>query len=77
MPSEASERVHNEHNVYILGAGFSFDASGIPLVDNFMRTMAEAPEWLSKRSGRQDEIDALVAVLNFRRKAASAAYRAA
>jgi hypothetical protein len=75
MASEAPDRVYHDHNVYILGAGFSRDAAGLPTVDEFMRAMAETPEWLANQDGRQGEIDAIRDVLNFRRKAASAAYR--
>ncbi len=75
MASETPDRVHNDHNVYILGAGFSYAAAGIPPVDGFMRAMTEAAEWLATQDGRKAEIDAIRAVLDFRRKAASAAYR--
>lgn len=75
MASEAPDRVHNDHNVYILGAGFSYAAAGIPPVDGFMRAMTEAAEWLATKDDRKAEIDAIRAVLDFRRKAASAAYR--
>lgn len=33
--------IHNDRNVYILGAGFSADA-GMPLVLGFMNTMRDA-----------------------------------
>jgi hypothetical protein len=75
MASEAPDRVHNDHNVYILGAGFSYAAAGIPPVDGFMRAMTEAPEWLATQFDREAEIDAIRTVLDFRRKAASAGYR--
>jgi len=62
---------HNDHNVYILGAGFSCEA-GYPLVRNFMDKMREAAGWQKDHGKETKEIEA---VLKFRLEAASAAYR--
>lgn len=64
---------HNDHNVYILGAGFSAEA-GLPLIGNFMHMMRETPEWLASQQARSREIEAIAHVLKFRRDAAGAAY---
>lgn len=65
--------LNNDHNVYILGAGFSADR-GLPLISNFMDAMRDAREWLAEK-GRGQEADAISKVLDFRLTAASAAYR--
>src|SRR5260221_8861747 len=62
------------HNVYILGAGFSFDG-GIPLVKDFLSRMADSVDWLY-RNGRTQEAEAIGRVFEFRLRAAGAAYRA-
>ncbi len=62
------------HNVYILGAGFSVDG-GIPLVKDFLQRMADSVEWLYKE-GREREAEAVNNVFSFRLRAAGAAYRA-
>jgi hypothetical protein len=62
-----------DHNVYILGAGFSSDG-GMPLVSNFLERMAEAVSWLLEHE-RDDEAKAVGAVFAFRLRAAGAAYR--
>jgi len=62
----------NDHNVYILGAGFSREA-GLPLISDFLLHMRDSHEWL-KQCGRNSEADAVARVLAFRLKAASAAY---
>lgn len=59
----------NDHNVYILGAGFSSEA-GYPLVHNFMDKMREAA--LTKQGLERRELEA---VLRFRKEASAAAYR--
>ena len=59
-----------DHNVYILGAGFSVEA-GYPLVRNFMDLMREA--YLTKKE--ESDRKSLKKVLNFRQKVSSAAYR--
>ena len=66
--------LETDHNVYILGAGFSADA-GMPLVRGFMPRLREAADWL-KEQGRTTELKAVQDVLEFRKTAASAAYRA-
>src|SRR6266436_1423071 len=73
MEDEAEDLpLQNDHNVYILGAGFSFEA-GLPLINNFLVRMRDSHEWL-KAQGRLAEADAVQKVLEFRLKAASAAY---
>ena len=59
----------NDHNVYILGAGFSAEA-GYPLTNNFMYKMREAA--LSKQDTERSELEA---VLRFRKEASAASYR--
>lgn len=65
--------LYNNHNVYILGAGFSVDR-GLPTIKNFMIVMRDAHEWLESQN-RTLEANAIKAVLDFRLDAASAAYR--
>lgn len=65
--------ISNDHNVYILGAGFSFDA-GIPLVTAFMNRMRDAHPWLVSEK-RDAEARAVEQVLAFRLASASAAHR--
>jgi hypothetical protein len=65
--------LHNDHNVYILGAGFSAER-GLPMVKDFMFKMRDALDWLDHQK-RKDEIEAIRKVLEFRGGAASAAYR--
>ena len=36
---------YNDHNVYILGAGFAAEA-GLPLIKDFMNRMRDAAAWL-------------------------------
>lgn len=69
----AAAEYHNDHNVYILGAGFSA-LRGVPVVRDFMSRMREAPEVL-RSQGRDQEADAVGAVLRFRQEAMAAAYR--
>jgi hypothetical protein len=64
--------LHNDHNVYILGAGFSCDA-GMPLINDFLERMRNAHEWLVDKN-RLREAYAVEKVLNFRRDAESATY---
>jgi hypothetical protein len=64
--------IHNDHNVYILGAGFSYDA-GMPLIGDFLLRMRDSHDWLEKQ-GMKSEAEAVSKVLDFRLKAASAAY---
>ena len=68
-----SPEIFNDHNVYVLGAGFSFDA-GLPLVNDFLDRMRESPRWLEE-NGFEREAKAVASVLDFRLKSAAAAYR--
>ena len=67
-------KTYNDHNVYILGAGFSQEA-GLPLIRNFMNRMRVAVAWLEEQGGNEHEVDAISRVLAFRLKAAAAAHR--
>ena len=64
--------VHTNHNVYILGAGFSKNA-GMPVLKDFLNEMRSSVNWL--KAGRRSELDATRKVLLFRKSAASAALR--
>lgn len=66
-------KLHNNHNVYILGAGFS-RFSGLPLIGDFMMKMRDALEYHANL-GHKRECGAIEAVLSFRLKSSSAAYR--
>ena len=66
-------KLQNNHNVYILGAGFSADR-GLPVIKNFMHVMRDAHQWLESQ-GRSKEANAIRSVMEFRLDAASAAYR--
>src|SRR5258706_13205582 len=68
----SSMELKNDHNVYILGAGFSREA-GLPLISDFLVHMGDSHEWLTAHS-RQSEADAGARVRKFRLQAASAAY---
>ena len=74
MTNETSLKIplQNDHNVYILGAGFSCHA-GLPLISDFLLRMRDSHDWLIKQ-GRDREADAVAQVLQFRLNAASAAY---
>lgn len=61
------------HNVYILGAGFSVDG-GIPVVKDFLERMADSVDWLESQK-RSREAEAIRKVFEFRLRAAGAAYR--
>jgi hypothetical protein len=63
----------NNHNVYILGAGFSVDA-GLPTIANFLNQMRDAADWLANEH-RDDGRAAVERVLEFRHSAAAAGYR--
>lgn len=62
----------NDHNVYILGAGFSAEG-GLPVVSNFLNRLRDSHPWLIEQ-GRKAEAAAVQAVLDFRQKATSASY---
>src|SRR6266850_6689400 len=64
--------LQNDHNVYILGAGFSCDG-GLPTLPEFLTKMRDCHPWLLERS-RTLEAEAIKDVLQFRLDAASAAY---
>ena len=64
--------VENDHNVYILGAGFSRDA-GLPIISDFLVQMRDSHEWLQSKN-RQKDVKAVEEVLKFRLRATSAAY---
>jgi hypothetical protein len=66
-------RWENDHNVYIVGAGFS-SYGGMPLVADFMDRMRDAIGWLHDQK-RAREAQAIEEVLGFRNTAASAGYR--
>ena len=51
-------------NVYLLGAGFSADA-GLPTIADFLNQMRDSTDWLGQQ-GRQAELTAVEAVLEFR-----------
>ena len=74
MPHDQPIRAHNDHNVYILGAGFSKTA-GLPLIKDFMNRMRDATAWLKTQADRGREIEAINRVLRFRLEATAAAYR--
>ncbi len=73
MADEHARKVHNDHNVYILGAGFSADA-GMPLVKDFMNRMRDAAAWLERQDGREKEVTAIARVLHFKQEAAAKAH---
>ncbi len=61
------------HNVYLLGAGFS-RAAGLPLVSDFLFTMQRAARWCREMS-RTEDLAAIHHVLELRLSAASACHR--
>jgi hypothetical protein len=65
--------LENDHNVYIIGAGFSADR-GLPVLANFMLAMRDAHPWLMTQ-GREVEANSIQKVLEYRLQAASAGYR--
>lgn len=69
----ATPELHNHHNVYILGAGFSADA-GLPIIAKFMAVMRLAASKYAEE-GCDEERDAIATVLEYRLRAAAAAYR--
>ncbi|MBM4257125.1 MAG: hypothetical protein FJ147_14650 [Deltaproteobacteria bacterium] len=70
----SSPRIHRNHNVYILGAGFSCDA-GLPVVKDFLNRMRDSIDWLHENN-RGEEARAVERIIQFRLEAAAAAYRA-
>lgn len=73
MAQVGDNNVFSDHNVYILGAGFSVDA-GIPVLKDFLYAMRDSLNYL-RANGREWERKAVEKVLEFRREAASAAHR--
>jgi hypothetical protein len=73
-PDSNAVKAYNDHNVYILGAGFSAEAR-LPLVKDFMNRMRDAAAWLEEQDGRDREREAIEQVLKFRLSAAGAAFR--
>lgn len=69
----AVPKICNDHNVYILGAGFSRGA-GMPLIADFLNTTRDSIDWLESNE-RQAELAAVARVLELRRQASSAAAR--
>ena len=63
----------NDHNVYVIGAGFSKDA-GLPVVDEFFNRTRDSVQWL-KDNHFMSEAEAVQRVLHFRLQAAAAALR--
>jgi hypothetical protein len=59
----------NDHNVYILGAGFSREA-GFPLIADFIDQMRDGLPWLEQNS--RLEVGAVKKVLELKRRAAAA-----
>lgn len=72
-PSNSLELYENNHNVFILGAGFSVEA-GMPVVKNFFKMMRHA---LTRAVAREDSdaAEALGQVLTWRLRSGAAAYR--
>lgn len=64
---------HNNHNIYILGAGFSVDA-GMPLVSNFIKIMRTAASAMNDPA-KQADFEAINGVLRWRLLSGSAAHR--
>ena len=64
---------HNNHNVFILGAGFSTGA-GLPTMRNFIPAMRHAVSW-AEENGFNDLRDDIIRSLVLRKNSASAAYR--
>lgn len=64
--------VENNHNVYIIGAGFSARA-GLPLVRTFLDAMRDSHPWLVDEE-RDREAAAVKKVLQYRLRSSAAAY---
>lgn len=61
LTSDPTIKAHNDHNVYILGAG-----SRLPLIKDFMNRMRDAATWLGPQADREREFAAIDRVLRFR-----------
>lgn len=66
-------KIHNDHNVYIVGAGFS-RSRGIPVVRDFLNVMRNASQHFEE-IGDKETVQQMNDVFEFRHKAAGAAYR--
>src|SRR5437870_11536115 len=64
--------VFTDHNVYILGAGFSKNA-GMPVLKDFLNEMRSSVNWLKQE--QRPEYESTREVLLFRKSAASAGLR--
>ncbi|HEV7646497.1 MAG TPA: hypothetical protein VGO50_21360 [Pyrinomonadaceae bacterium] len=64
------KRPTRNHNVYILGAGFSQEA-GFPLINDFIDQMGACQTWLQNDSSRMGEVDAIEQVFKFQQTANS------
>lgn len=73
MSQVGEDKIFSDHNVYILGAGFSADA-GIPVIKDFLYAMRDSLNFF-REEGREWERKAVEDVLIFRKEAASAALR--
>jgi SIR2-like domain len=58
---------NRNHNVYILGAGFSYDA-GLPLINNFLQKMASTRDTL-EQNGSTTDVQVIEKVFEFRHRA--------
>lgn len=65
-------RIQTDHNVYILGAGYSAE-SGLPLLADFLSVMQDAFEAM-RESGYPNDLSAIEKVLEFRKRIASVGY---
>lgn len=73
LDERGDPEVFTDHNVYILGAGFSRPA-GVPLLNDFLMEMRSSLNWLSN-ANRRSELQAIRDVLIFRKSASGAALR--
>lgn len=64
-------KIYNDHNLYILGAGFSYEAN-MPLMSTFITELKKAYNWYPKDSYARDSIET---ILKFRQLSTSSAYR--
>jgi hypothetical protein len=65
--------LHNNHNVYILGAGFS-KMRGLPLISDFMLRLRDCYPWLIANE-RHEEAHSIQKVLQFRLESTATTYR--
>jgi hypothetical protein len=74
-PDMQQYSLENDHNVYVLGAGFSAGA-GLPIMREFLSRMRDAADWCAEH-GRDSEVEAIRSVLQFRLESSAAGYRVA